>query len=103
MFSEWILLNQTCIEELGFGLRELCQHKTNPIYKQLAGSFKEGFMNMTAQDEDTLQKHKKAFQQKKKIYECAAFILSNLDLDHDWGLALQCYQFHRTTMKKKEE
>jgi hypothetical protein len=61
VFSEWILLNQATTEELGIGMRELCQHKTNPIYKQLLGSFKEGFMTMTAQDEETLAKHKKAF------------------------------------------
>ena len=46
---------------------------------------------MSAQDEETLGKHKKQFSTKKKIYECAAYILSNLDTDRDWQAAVKCY------------
>ena len=46
---------------------------------------------MTPQDEETLKKHKQIYTAKKKIYECAAYILSNLDTDRDWQAALKCY------------
>lgn len=92
MFSEWLLLNQSCTEELeGIGLRDLATTRSNPIFKQLTKSFKEAFLLMSAQDEETLSKHKKQFSQKKKIYECAAYILSNLDTDREWQAALKCY------------
>lgn len=92
MFSEWLLLNQACHEELeGIGLRDLTKNKQNPVVRQLSKSFKEAFLLMTAQDEETLNKHKKIFTAKKKIYECAAYILSNLDTDRDWQSALKCY------------
>jgi len=60
VFSEWLLLNQACVEELnGVGLRDLAKDRNNPIFKQLTKSFKEAFMLMSAQDEETLTKHKK--------------------------------------------
>ena len=58
---------------------------------------------MTPQDEDTLNKQKKMFSSKKKIYECAAYILRHLDPDRDWHSALKCYSFYREGMRKKDE
>jgi hypothetical protein len=49
VFSDWLLLNQACIEELeGTGLRDLAKNKNNPVFKQLSKSFKEAFLTMTA-------------------------------------------------------
>jgi hypothetical protein len=75
----------------GKGLRELTKNKNNPVFRQLSKSFKEAFLLMTPQDEETLKKHKQIYTAKKKIYECAAYILSNLDTDRDWQAALKCY------------
>lgn len=58
---------------------------------------------MTPQDEETLKKHKQIYTAKKKIYECAAYILSNLDTDRDWQAALKCYQYYKEGLRKKDE
>jgi hypothetical protein len=59
VFSEWLLLNQACMEELdGQGLRELAKNKQTTVWRQMTKNFKEAFLMMTAEDEKTLQRHK---------------------------------------------
>lgn len=89
IFSEWLMLNQACCEELeGRSLREITKNKNHPIYRQMLKHFKEAFLVMTPTDEETLLKHKKIFMTKKKIYEVSAYILRCLSVEGEWQSAL---------------
>lgn len=72
------------------------------MFRLLAKDFKEAFLQMTPADEETLALHKKKFCARKKTYECAAYVLKCLDINGEWQSGLQCYQFLKENLAKKE-
>ena len=100
IFSEWLLLNQACCEELeGRSLREITKNKNQPIYRQMLGHFTESFLVMSKEDEGTLAKYKNEFKKRKKQYEVTAYILQCLNVEGEWQLALQSYQFYNENLR----
>ena len=78
VFTEWVILNQACLDELGNdsgGLRMLMQDRNNPVLKELLHEFKASFISMSDKDEQSLSIHKMSWKEVKKRYAVGTFML----------------------------
>lgn len=110
VFCDWVILNQSAFNELGFeagGLRTISADRNNSLYKELERDFKPGFLNMSTKDEQSLDVHKKTFKDEKRRYSIVAFALKQFSDDvKNWKPAHSSIQYLReqnTRSKKKED
>ena len=84
VFCDWVILNQSCSDELGHesgGLRMISADKSNILYRELEREFKSGFLTMSGKDEASLDVHKRAFKEEKRRYSIVAFALKTFSED----------------------
>jgi len=80
VFANWVILNQATIDELGEetgGLRKISKNSEHTaIFRELESTeFRSGFMNMSDQDEQALDVHKRKFKNAKRRYHMATYAL----------------------------
>jgi len=97
-------------DELGFesgGLRAMMtQPKHALVYAELEAEFKTSFIQMTENDEQALDTHKRTYKEEKRRYTIATFALKTFSNDiGNWKQAHSAIQYlrERSVVKKKDD
>lgn len=98
VFSDWILLNQAAVEELGLsqgGLRGITKSPQSSIYQSIISHYKPAFLIMSANDEKSLNLHKQSFKNYKQKYLIGSFCLKTFGHDFTlWRESMGAFQYY---------